>query len=124
MPAVAGVVPIVAMTWPLVRVGPLGPLIPIVVALLLVFPGVVRAFPRAAPRPRGAPAARFPLLGGGVLVALGLFVAPHLGAFVSGTAVVELPRGRIAAASRATVRFGAAGRGVALALPLFRSWRP
>lgn len=45
MPAVAWVVSLVTVAGPLVGVGPVGPLVPVVVALLLVLPGVVGAFP-------------------------------------------------------------------------------
>lgn len=124
VPAVARMVPLVAMAGPLVRMRPLGPLLPVVMALLLVLPRVGRGpLPRAAPGPGGASAARLPGLGGGVLVAPGLLVTPQLGALVTGAAVVELPRGRVAPTPGAAVGFGTARGGVALALPPLWGWR-
>lgn len=116
MPAVPGVLALVAVPGALVGAGALVPVVPVVVALLLVLPGVVGALPGAAAGAGRAPAAGFARFVRRVFVVFGFLVAPNLGAFVAG-AVVELPRRGIAAAPRAAVGFGAAGRGVTLTFP-------
>lgn len=123
MPAVAGVLPVVAVCSPLVGAGALVPLGPVVVTLLLVLARVIRALPGAAPGAGRAPAPRLPAFVGGVFVVFRFLVASDLGgAFVAG-AVVELPGRRVAAAPRAAVRLGAAGGGVAFAFPVLRGCR-
>lgn len=122
MPAVPGVLPVVAVGSPLVGAGALVPLGPVVVTLLLVLARVIRALPGAASGARRAPASRLPAFVGGVFVVFRFLVASDLGAFVAG-AVVELPGRRVAAAPRAAVRFGAAGGGVAFAFPVAREQR-
>lgn len=60
MPAVAGMVSLIAVTRSLVGARALMPVVSVVVTLLLVLPRVVRALPGSAPGTRRAPAAGLP----------------------------------------------------------------
>lgn len=108
MPAVPWVlplsvpVPLVAVPGALVGAGALVPVVPVVVTFLLVLARVVGALAGAAAGARRAAAAGFARFVRRVFVVFGFLVAAHLGALV-GRAVVELPRGGIAAAPRAAL---------------------